>query len=181
MKILPTRIAGVHEIRLDVIGDARGRFKRQYCERIFAEAGLATRFVQVNHSITVGAGTVRGLHYQLPPSAEDKLVSCTYGRVFDVTVDLRTGSSTFGQWLALELDEAVAFYIPKGCAHGFQTLTEEAHLVYLHSAYYDPDRERGLRYDDPEVGIAWPLPARNVSARDAGLSCLAPEFEGLSL
>ncbi len=180
MDILPTKIPGAYEIRLKVIGDERGRFKRHYCERAFAEAGLATGFVQMNHSITLGRGTVRGCHYQLPPASEDKLVSCTLGRVFDVAVDLRRDSPAYLRWLGLELDESVAYYIPKGCAHGFQTLTEEAHLVYLHSAFYDPERERGVRFDDPAIGISWPLPPASVSARDGAFSPLNDAFEGLT-
>ena len=134
MEIIATAIKGLHEIRLEVIGDARGRFKRHFCEKAFAEAGLETRFVQMNHAVTLGRGTIRGMHYQRPPAEEVKLVSCTYGRVFDVAVDLRPESATYRSWAALELDESVAYYIPKGCAHGFQALTDEAHLVYLHSA-----------------------------------------------
>jgi dTDP-4-dehydrorhamnose 3,5-epimerase len=181
MEIVPTRIAGVHEIRLNVIGDERGRFKRHFCARMFAEAGLATGFVQMNHSISFGRGTIRGLHYQLPPSAEDKLVSCTLGRAFDVAVDLRRDSSTYLQWRGVELDESVAYYIPAGCAHGFQCLTPETHLVYLHSAPYDPERERGVRHDDPALGIAWPLPPYNLSQRDGSFALIGDQFGGVVL
>jgi dTDP-4-dehydrorhamnose 3,5-epimerase len=181
MEIRPTPIAGLQEIRLKVVGDVRGRFKRHFCADEFAAAGLETRFVQMNHSASRGAGLVRGLHYQLPPAAEDKLVSCTMGRVFDVAVDLRAGSPTFLKWRALELDDGIAYYIPKGCAHGFQLLTEEAHLVYLHSAAYDPERERGVRYDDPAVGIEWPLPPALLSERDKAFPPIADGFEGVEL
>ncbi|MEA3015143.1 MAG: dTDP-4-dehydrorhamnose 3,5-epimerase [Sphingomonadales bacterium] len=173
MEIIATAIKGLHEIRLKVIGDARGRFKRHFCERAFAEAGLETRFVQMNHAVTLGRGTIRGMHYQLAPAEEVKLVSCTYGRVFDVAVDLRPGSPTYRCWAALELDESVAYYIPKGCAHGFQALSEEAHLVYLHSAFYAPGAEAGVRHDDPAIRIAWPLPPANLSARDQNFPLLA--------
>lgn len=180
MDIRPTAIDGVMEIRLKVHGDSRGRFKRHFCARQFAEAGLPTGFVQMNHSITIGRGTARGLHFQRAPQAEDKLVSCTLGRVFDVAVDLREGSATFGRWVGLELDEAAAFLIPKGCAHGFQTLSEEAHLVYLHSAFYTPELEGGLPLDDPTIGIAWPLPFANRSTRDLSFPPLGHDFERLS-
>jgi dTDP-4-dehydrorhamnose 3,5-epimerase len=179
MEIKPTRIAGVFELRLKVIGDERGRFKRHFCARTLANAGLPSTFVQLNHSITVGRGTLRGLHYQLPPCAEDKLISCTLGAVFDVAVDLRANSPTYLQWTAIELDETKAFLIPKGCAHGFQTLSDEAHLVYLHSEYYEPAAERGLRYDDARLAIAWPLEAQNVSERDLGFPLIDDAFEGI--
>ena len=178
MEFVPTPIAGLFEVRLDVHSDRRGRFKRHYCERAFADAGLMTRVAQVNHSVTLGRGSVRGLHFQRPPQAEDKLVSCTYGRVFDVAVDLRRGSPTYLRWAAVELDESVAFHIPKGCAHGFQTLSEEAHLVYLHSEFYAPESEGGIRYDDPALAIQWPLEAANLSDRDLSFPAVTDAFLG---
>jgi dTDP-4-dehydrorhamnose 3,5-epimerase len=179
VEFVPTAIAGAFEVRLAVRGDARGRFKRHYCERDFAAAGLPTRWVQVNHSITLGRGTVRGLHYQRPPAAEDKLVSCTLGRAFDVALDLRKGSPTFLRWARVALDQATMFLIPKGCAHGFQTLEEETHLLYLHSEFYDPQAEGGIRFDDPRAGVEWPLPVTNLSDRDRSFPLLGPDFEGL--
>jgi dTDP-4-dehydrorhamnose 3,5-epimerase len=181
MEFVPTAIAGAYAIRLDVRGDSRGRFKRHFCARAFAEQGLATDFVQVNHAVTIGRGAVRGMHFQRPPHAEDKLVSCTLGRAYDVAVDLRRGSPTFLQWAAVEIDEANAFYIPKGCAHGFQALADEVHLVYLHSDYYAPDAEGGVRFDDPFLAIAWPLPIGVTSDRDRGFAPLSTDFEGLDL
>jgi dTDP-4-dehydrorhamnose 3,5-epimerase len=172
MQLIEAAISGVFEVRFDVRADSRGRFKRQFCRRIFGEAGLMTEIVQINHSITLGRGSIRGLHYQRDPNAEDKLVTCTYGRVFDVAVDLRPASPTYRRWAALELDETVAYYVPKGCAHGFQALTDEAHLVYLHSEYYRPDAEGGVRHDDPAIGVAWPMPAANLSARDLSFPLL---------
>src|SRR5687767_7108179 len=111
MEFLPTSISGAFEIRHDLRSDARGRFTRLYCEHEFAAAGLNTRWVQVNHSVTVGRGSIRGMHFQLPPAAEAKLVSCTAGKAFDVIVDLRAGSATFLQWVAVEIDEATSCYI----------------------------------------------------------------------
>lgn len=181
MRFEPTPIEGVVRIAYDVRGDARGRFKRHFCAREFEQAGLPTRFVQMNHSITQGRGTARGMHYQRPPVAEDKLVSCTLGRVWDVALDLRAGSPTFLRWAAVELDEATGLFIPKGCAHGFQTLTEEAHLVYLHTEYYTPAAEGGVRLDDAAVAIDWPLPFANRSERDEGFALLPAGFEGLSV
>lgn len=179
MEFVATSIAGAYAIRLDVRGDARGCFKRHFCRRAFADRGLAADFVQMNHSVTKGRGAVRGIHFQRPPHAEDKLVSCTLGRAFDVAVDLRNSSPTFLQWAAVEIDQATAFYIPKGCAHGFQALAGEVHLVYLHSDYYAPEAEGGLRFDDPALGIQWPLPIGTTSDRDRGFALLSPDFEGL--
>ena len=167
MDIISTSIPGAFEIRHDVRSDGRGRFRRQYCEREFAAAGLNTRWVQVNHSVTLGRGSVRGMHFQHPPAAEAKLVSCPVGRAFDVVVDLRSGSSSFLQWVAVELDETSSLYLPEGCAHGFQTLTDEVHLIYQHSAYYAPETEGGVRFDDPAIGLEGPLPIGTMSDPDA--------------
>lgn len=181
MEFVPTRIGGAFEVRHDVRSDERGSFARQYCEREFAAAGLKTCWVQVNHSTTLRQGSVRGMHFQHPPAAETKLISCVAGRAFDVVVDLRKGSPTFLQWLALEIDETTSFYIPEGCAHGFQALTDEVHLIYQHSAYYSPDSERGVRFDDPAIAIDWPLQPSNLSDRDRSFPHIDFAFEGLAL
>jgi dTDP-4-dehydrorhamnose 3,5-epimerase len=181
MRFVPTSIAGAFDVRHDVRSDPRGRFKRQYCEAEFAAAGLNTRWVQVNHSVTLGRGSVRGMHFQRPPKAEAKLVSCTYGRAFDVAVDLRRGSETFLKWAAVEIDEATSFYLPEGCAHGFQALTDEVHLIYQHSAAYAPVAEGGVRHDDPALAIAWPLPIGTVSDRDRAFPSIGVGFEGVTL
>lgn len=180
MEFVPTRIAGVFEVRHDVRADERGRFTRQYCEREFAAAGLGTHWVQVNHSVTLGRGSLRGMHFQFPPGAEAKLVSCAVGRAFDVAVDLRKGSPTFLQWVAVEIDERTSCYLPEGCAHGFQALADEVHLIYQHSSYYAPEVEGGVRFDDPAVGIEWPLPPANVSKRDHSFALVDFEFEGIA-
>jgi dTDP-4-dehydrorhamnose 3,5-epimerase len=181
MEFAPTQIAGVFAVRHDVRSDARGRFRRQYCEREFAAAGLDTRWVQVNHSVTLGAGSVRGMHFQRAPAAEAKLVSCPVGRAFDVAVDLRRGSPTFLKWASVEIDETTSFYIPEGCAHGFQALSDEVHLIYQHSAYYAPEAEGGVRFDDPAIGIAWPLPVGTVSDRDRSFPLIDCSFGGIEL
>jgi dTDP-4-dehydrorhamnose 3,5-epimerase len=181
MEFVATKIAGAFAVKHDVRSDPRGRFKRQYCEREFADAGLNTRWVQVNHSVTLGRGCVRGMHFQLPPSAETKLVSCPVGRAFDVAVDLRQGSPTFRQWAPVEIDDATSFCIPAGCAHGFQSLTDEVHLIYQHSAFYDPRAEGGVRFDDPAIGIDWPLPIGKVSDRDRSFPLIDDSFEGIAL
>jgi dTDP-4-dehydrorhamnose 3,5-epimerase len=179
MEFVPTSIAGTFEIRHDVRSDARGRFRRQYCEREFASAGLSIRWVQVNHSVTLGKGSVRGMHFQRPPQAEAKLVSCPVGRAFDVVVDLRKGSQTYLQWAAVVIDQTTSCYIPEGCAHGFQALTEEVHLIYQHSAYYAPELEGGVRFDDPVIGIDWPLPVGRASERDRSFPLIGEDFEGI--
>jgi dTDP-4-dehydrorhamnose 3,5-epimerase len=179
MEFVPTAIPGAFAVRHDVRADQRGRFKRQYCEREFAEAGLNTEWLQVNHSATLGLGSIRGMHFQRPPAAETKLVSCPIGRAFDIAVDLRRGLDTFLKWAAVEIDETTSFYIPEGCAHGFQALTGEVHLIYMHSACYAPEAEGGLCFDDPAVGIAWPLPPANLSDRDRSFALIDRDFEGV--
>ena len=181
MEFRPTGIAGAFEVRHDVRADQRGRFARQYCEREFAEAGLNIRWVQVNHSTTLGRGSLRGMHFQYPPAAEAKLVSCAVGRAFDVAVDLRKGSPSFLEWVAVEIDERTSFYLPEGCAHGFQALTDEVHLIYQASAYYAPAIESGVRFDDPAIAIEWPLPVGTVSDRDLSFAPIDETFEGVSL
>lgn len=181
MQFEPTEIAGAYKVRLDVHADQRGSFRRTWCGREFAEAGLAAEWVQMNHSVTIGIGSARGLHFQCPPRAEDKLVACSHGRAFDVAVDLRRGSPTFLRWTAVKLDRTTSFYIPKGCAHGFQTLEEEVHLLYLHSEYYAPEAEAGLRIDDPALGIEWPLPFGILSDRDRSFPLLDTGFAGLTI
>ena len=181
MEFVATAIAGAFEVRHDVRSDERGRFRRQYCEREFAAAGFNTRWVQVNQSVTLGAGSIRGMHFQNPPSAEAKLVGCTFGRAYDVAVDLRRGSPTFLKWVVVEIDEARSFYIPEGCAHGFQALTGEVHLTYLHSAGYAPEAEGGIRFDDRAVGIGWPLPPGTISDRDRSFALIDQHFEGVTL
>lgn len=181
MCFYPTSIPDVLCIKFDLRGDKRGHFARRFCTREFAEAGLPTTFVQMNHSVTLGVGSARGMHYQRQPNAEDKLVCCTLGRVYDVALDLRTGSSTYLKWTAVELDEATALFIPKGCAHGFQSLMEETHLTYLHSAFYAPELEAGISADDPAVGIEWPLPFANRSQRDMDFKPLTSDFRGIVL
>ena len=181
MDFLPTSIAGAFAVRHDLFSDDRGRFKRLYCEREFEAAGLNTRWVQVNHSATQGKGSVRGIHFQRPPHGETKLVSCLAGKAFDVIVDLRAGSATFLQWAAVEVNDKVSCYIPEGCAHGFQALTDEVHLIYQHSAFYAPVAEGGIRFNDPAIGVEWPLPIGTISERDRSFALINSSFQGLPL
>ena len=171
-----TAIAGVFLVELEPRGDDRGFFARAFCAEEFAAHGLETRWVQANVGHSNRAGTIRGLHYQAPPHAEAKLVRCTAGAVFDVAVDVREESSTYLQWYGTELSarNGSMLYLPEGVAHGYQSLTDDAETYYLVSAAYAPAAERGLRWDDPALGIAWPhLDAPILSDKDAGWPLVA--------
>ena len=168
MILEPLRLAGVFAVRLERKGDDRGYFMRWYDRAAFAAAGLPTEWVQANESAS-RRGVVRGLHFQRPPHAETKLVRAVAGAVYDVFVDLRRGSSTYGQWDAIELSAAAAnaVVIPKGFAHGFCALTDDAVVSYLVDQVYTPHAEGGLRWNDPALAIAWPIgPQVTVSEKD---------------
>lgn len=168
MKFTETSLTGAYLIDLEKRGDERGFFARFYCEREFSEHGLATKFVQVNNSLSAQRGTLRGMHYQLPPSGEVKIVRCVRGSLFDVIVDLRPRSPTYLQWFGAELtaENRTMMYVPVGFAHGFLTTSDDAEALYLVSAFYAPNDERGMRWNDPRVGIQWPLEPAVVSAKD---------------
>lgn len=174
--ITPTEIAGVSLVTRHPVGDDRGSLARLY------DAADLPSFprppVQINHTVTAVKGTVRGLHLQRAPALEAKLIQCIRGRVFDVAVDLRAGSPTYGRWTAAELsaENRTALLIPEGCAHGLQTLTEDCELLYLHSALYTPEAEDGLHHLSPALGIDWPMPAAVLSARDTALPEFGPDF-----
>jgi dTDP-4-dehydrorhamnose 3,5-epimerase len=177
----PTPIHGLRLIELQKHGDDRGFFARMFCEREFADAGLETRFVQVNNSRSAEAGIVRGLHYQLPPAAEVKLMRCIRGAIFDVSVDLRPDSPSFKQWFGCKLtaDDRRMAYVPRGCAHGFMSLAPASEVVYFASAFYAPQQERGLRWDDPTIGVTWPIDEVDVSPKDAAWPDFDPESSEL--
>jgi dTDP-4-dehydrorhamnose 3,5-epimerase len=141
------------------------------------------REVQINHSETWQRGAVRGMHYQLPPACETKIIHCVQGKIFDVMVDIRAGSPTFMQWYGVELskDNMRMVYIPEGFAHGFQTLTDNAALIYRHSAFYSPEYEHGLRFDDPALAISWPLPIGAISPKDRGYPFIDNNFNGINV
>jgi dTDP-4-dehydrorhamnose 3,5-epimerase len=169
VKFTPGTVAGCFVIDIDKRVDERGYFARIWCERELAEHGLNARMSQVNIGANIKAGTLRGMHYQLAPHAEVKLVRCSRGAVYDVAVDLRPGSTTFRRWQASELSEASGrmLYIPEGCAHGYLTLTDNVELMYFTSEAYAPDAARGVRHDDPAFSIEWPAPASTISPADA--------------
>jgi dTDP-4-dehydrorhamnose 3,5-epimerase len=182
-RLLPTRIRGVAVVESRVITDHRGGFSRLFCARELSEVMGGRQILQSNRSETASVGAIRGMHYQRPPHAELKMVRCLRGRVWDVAVDLRAGSSTFLQWHAEELSpqNARALIIPEGCAHGFQVLEPGSELLYFHTAYYVPEAEGGVRYDDPSVAISWPLLVSETSPRDQRHSYLSSEFRGISV
>lgn len=171
MRFIETELPGAWIVEPEPIRDARGFFQRTFCEREFAAAGLETRFPQHSTSCSLARGTLRGLHFQRPPCAEAKVVACSRGAILDVIVDLRQSSPTFGRSLAVELDPSSRrrIYVPKGFAHGFQTLADDTQVDYLISAFYAPEAAGGVRYDDPRLGIAWPLPVSAISERDLAL------------
>jgi dTDP-4-dehydrorhamnose 3,5-epimerase len=168
MRFLETKLDGAWLIEPEPISDARGYFARTFCMRDFEERGLENRFVQHSRSFSTKKGTLRGLHFQTPPHTEVKLVSCIAGAIFDVIVDLRPGSPTHLNWQGFELsaDNKRQLYVPAGFAHGFQTLTEDAELNYLISAFYEPGASTGISYNDPAIGVDWPLPVSVISDRD---------------
>ena len=174
MLFATTELAGVFTIELDRHTDERGWFARTYSRTEFAEQGIDFDPVQESFSFNHRRGTRRGLHYQAPPAWEQKLVRCSTGAIFDVVVDVRPDSGSFGRWISIELsaENGRAVYIPGGYAHGFQTLVDATQLVYLISAAYDPDAQRGVRSDDPELAIGWPEAETVMSERDRTLPLL---------
>jgi len=180
-EITATPLAGLMLVRRLPVGDARGSLTRLFCADELRAAGWAWPVVQINHTHTRQAGTVRGLHFQRAPHAEAKLVSCIAGEVWDVAVDLRRGSSTWLRWHALRLsaNNGVALLIPPGFAHGFQALTDNVQMLYCHSHSHTPQAEGGLSVLDPALAIDWPLPVSGLSARDAAHAPMDAHFEGI--
>jgi dTDP-4-dehydrorhamnose 3,5-epimerase len=166
MRALPTRLAGLVLLEPDLFPDARGFFLETYRRSRYSELGIAQEFVQDNHSRSI-RGTLRGLHFQADPG-QAKLVRVSQGSAWDVVVDLRRSSATFGQWEAFELDDVRhrQLYVPHGFAHGFCVVSEVADVSYKVSSYYDPEKERGLAWDDPEIAVRWPVAQPVVSDRD---------------
>jgi dTDP-4-dehydrorhamnose 3,5-epimerase len=177
-----TPLNGLKLIERKPVGDARGYLSRMFCERELSATGWTHGIAQINHTLTTKQGAVRGMHFQRAPHAEMKLVSCLRGAVWDVAVDLRAGSPTFLKWHAAELsaDNHRALLIPEDFAHGFQTLTADCELLYLHSAAYVPEAEGGLQPQDPALAIAWPLAISEISARDAQHALLTQAYTGLN-
>jgi dTDP-4-dehydrorhamnose 3,5-epimerase len=182
LSVEPCPLDGLCKITRGTFEDARGFFARIYCSSLSAGPGKVPAPEQINYSRTSGPGSVRGMHFQHPPFAETKLVTCLHGEILDVAVDLRSGSRTFLQWHGENLSgrSLMSLIIPEGMAHGFQVLSEEAHLLYLHSKSYQPEAEGRIHPLDPAVHIAWPLEVRNLSARDRDATFLPADFAGLA-
>lgn len=168
MIVMRTRLEGPALIETQRREDERGWFARVMCRKTLRAHDLPGDFVQANHSMSRHRGTIRGLHFQRPPHAEAKLVRCIHGAIFDVLVDLREGSPTHLKWEAFELsaENGRMLLVPERFAHGFQTLTDDAEVTYFVTHPYTPDAEGGLRYDDPALGISWPLPVTEISEKD---------------
>lgn len=183
LSLAPLPLPGLVRVQRQPLRDARGFFERLFCAEELAEVGWTQPIAQINRSLTHQAGSVRGLHYQQPPHAEMKLVTCLRGAVWDVAVDLRAGSPTFLRWHAelLSAENGCALLIPPGFAHGFQAQSFEAELLYCHSAPHAPESEAGLHPLDARLAIAWPLPVQGLSARDAGQAWLTEDFQGVRL
>lgn len=181
MKFHRTPLRDLVLVETPSVQDERGRFTRLFCEQEYAELRPGLHFTQINLSTTSHKGTVRGMHYQSPPTAEAKLIRCLRGRVFDVAVDLRAGSPTFLHWHGVELGEdgPIQFFIPEGFAHGFQALTDDAQLLYLHTVAWSREHEGGLRYNDPAISIAWPLQVTQISEKDRQAPLMNDTFAGV--
>jgi dTDP-4-dehydrorhamnose 3,5-epimerase len=179
--IHPTPLEGLLVIKRNPIEDPRGFFCRFFCAEAFQKVGFRRPIAQINHTRTLNRGTVRGLHFQHPPDAEGKIVSCLCGEVFDLAVDIRKDSPTFLQWHAeiLSATNQRSLLIPEGFAHGFQTLTENCEMLYLHSAPFQPHAEGALHVADPKIGIRWPLAVTELSERDRAHPFIGPDFEGI--
>jgi len=176
-----TFLKGSYTIELTPFTDNRGWFARTYCKDEFKQIRHTSEWVQMNHSFTSKTGALRGMHYQMPPFAEIKMVRCIAGAVYDVIVDLRKGSASFLQWFGTELSakNKRMIYIPEGFAHGFQTLTDDCELIYHHTELYTPGAEAGVQYNDPRIGINWPLAPTEISERDKQHPLLNNNFAGI--
>ncbi len=174
MKFIETKFKDAWLIEPEPVRDPRGFFARTFCAKAFSERNMENMFVQHSRSQSEVKGTVRGMHFQLTPHEEAKLVTCVRGAMFDVIIDLRPRSETFRQWQAFELtqDNRLEVYIPKGFAHGFQTLCDDVETSYLISSFYAANSSTGVPYDDPAFAIPWPLPVSVISDRDRGWSRL---------
>ena len=183
MKFFETFLQGAFVVEPEPFKDDRGFFARVFCKNEFNKIGHTGEFLQINHSMNEAKGTLRGLHYQLPPYAETKLVRCISGKIFDVIVDIRQSSPSFLKFFSVELsaENMKMLYIPPGFAHGFQTLSDNAQLIYHHTAFYTPGFEGALNFKDPALNIDWPVPPVNVSERDKNHPFLKKDFKGIKI
>ncbi|MBI9113159.1 dTDP-4-dehydrorhamnose 3,5-epimerase [Maridesulfovibrio ferrireducens] len=183
MHIIPCPIQGVFLLEITSIEDHRGSFARLYCQAELQSAGVHKPITQINTSLTLAKGAIRGMHFQHPPHAECKIVRCLQGSCFDVAVDIRKNSPTFLQWHGemLSAENGKALVVPEGFAHGFQTLEENTRLLYLHTAMYAPEAEGGLLYNDQTLSINWPLPPQGISDRDRRFPHIDAHFLGIQI
>ena len=181
MEFIETPFSGLWIIKHNQLVDQRGYFSRTFCQNEFKQIDFNKKIVQINQSYNTEQGTIRGLHFQMPPFSEYKLIRCIQGSVFDVAVDLRKSSPTFLQYFSVELtsNNMLSILIPEGFAHGFQTLEANSILLYHHTEFYTPGYDTGIRYDDPRLQIAWPLHPKNISPRDLSHHFIEPNFNGL--
>jgi dTDP-4-dehydrorhamnose 3,5-epimerase len=183
MNLIESNLSGLYKVQPTPFTDDRGSFARIYCKKDFLSIGFNKEFVQINHSYNIFAGTVRGLHYQIPPFSDAKLIYCIQGSIFDIVVDIRENSSTFLQSYCIELssENKLGIFVPEGFAHGFQTLQKNTLVVYHHTDYYSPDFEAGIRFDDPVLSIKWPLEVINMSDRDKSFQFIDNNFQSLKI
>ena len=169
-----TSLEGLYLVKANLLNDERGLFARTFCKKEFAKIGFNKDFIQFNHSFNLNKGTLRGMHFQLPPFSEAKLIRCVQGKVWDVAVDLRQESSTYLQYFGIELskDNMLSVLIPEGFAHGFLTLEDNSALIYHHTEYYRPNVDSGILYNDPSIRINWPIPISIISQKDMSYSLI---------
>ena len=183
MEFIDTNISGLWVVKSDPITDHRGFFARTFCKHDFQGIGLQEEFVQHNFSFNLTKGTVRGMHYQIPPYTETKYLRCVQGNIFDVVVDVRKNSPTYLKHFSIELSfsNMLGLIVPHGCAHGFQVLEDNTSLIYFHTQFYQQGFERGIRFDDPVLGINWPVKTTCMSDRDKGFPLINNKFEPIQL
>jgi len=183
MKFTENPLKGSYTIELSPFSDERGWFARTFGKDEFLQIGHTKEWVQLNHSVTYKKGTIRGMHFQLPPFSEIKMLRCIAGCIYDVIIDIRSGSPTFLQWFGVELsaENKKMLYIPEGFAHGFQAIADNCELIYHHTAFYTPGAEGGIQYNDPLVNINWPLPVTVISDRDQNHPPLNKSFKGINI
>jgi len=183
MKIKPTLLQDAVIIELEPFKDDRGLFARVFCQNELRNILRNKNIVQINQSLTRQKGAIRGMHFQRPPKAEIKMVKCLCGSVFDVIIDLRKDSPTFLKWHGekLSAENMKMMYIPEGFAHGFQTLEQNSELLYMHTEFYSPEYESGIKYDDPSLNISWPIEVTDISLRDQNHPLLSSEFKGIKV
>jgi dTDP-4-dehydrorhamnose 3,5-epimerase len=181
MKFLKTVFSGLFIIQNEAIIDNRGFFSRTYCKKEFESINVHQEFVQSNHSFNLKKGTLRGMHYQISPFSETKLIRCVEGSLYDVVIDLRAGSSTFLNIFTIELSKnnMKSLLIPEGFAHGYQSLENNTSLIYQHTNYYDQNSARGIRFDDPILNIFWPIENKIISQKDLTYNLIDKNFKGI--